>query len=306
MSVPPFQAQLLTLWDEIGVPHTKEKQLHGRTLTIIGFQVNAQDFSISLPSQARQDLVDAIRAFVSNTSKRTQPLREWQHLIGWINWGLNICPLLRPALQSSYRKIAGKSHPHARVYLNKSVITDLLWLANHFETHPGVFVVKAVSWGPDDATFTVYCDASFSGLGFWCPQRNDGFMSNLPPVHEQFKNTIFWYEALTVLSALEWAAALPPSSRPRRLAIFTDNLNTVDIFDSFRADEGYNAILLRAADILIATDIDLRVWHVPGEENTIADALSRQLLRVVQQYEPTLRVSSFQPPRLLPLGDAQS
>ena len=35
--MPPKQAALLRLWDELGIPHDPEKQLFGTRLTIIGF-----------------------------------------------------------------------------------------------------------------------------------------------------------------------------------------------------------------------------------------------------------------------------
>ncbi|KAI0314248.1 hypothetical protein OF83DRAFT_1064160 [Amylostereum chailletii] len=140
----------------------------------------------------------------------------------------------------------------------------------------------------------ICCDASLSGLGFWSPQAGQGFASTLPPTPNT-EDTIFWYEALCVLAALSWAAALPQV--PSKLLIYTDNLNTVQIFDSFKARAGYNDLLFRAAEILMASHINLRVHHIPGEKNTVADALSRGLFNVVRQYEPSLRVHGFSPPR---------
>ena len=50
--------------------------------------------------------------------------------------------------------------------------------------------------------------------------------------------SIFWLEALCVVSAVEFAASL--SISPSSLAVFTDNLDTVQIFDSLRATSTYN------------------------------------------------------------------
>ncbi|EJD46821.1 hypothetical protein AURDEDRAFT_63101, partial [Auricularia subglabra TFB-10046 SS5] len=115
---------------------------------------------------------------------------------------------------------------------------------------------------------------------------------------------IFFNEALCVLSALEWASAfLPPRSR---LAIFTDSQNSVDIYGSLKADPDYNLILLRACELAICADISLRVWHIPGVKNTVADALSRQKLDLARSLVPGLRISSFSPPPInRPKVDAQ-
>jgi len=58
------------------------------------------------------------------------------------------------------------------------------------------------------------------------------------------------------------------------VTIYTDNLNTVQIFNSLACLPDYNQILRRAIDIVLTHDIDLRILHVPGEQNTVADALS--------------------------------
>ncbi|KAJ7728406.1 hypothetical protein DFH07DRAFT_757307, partial [Mycena maculata] len=104
-------------------------------------------------------------------------------------------------------------------------------------------------------------------LGFYLPMPGD------PPA-----DTIFFFEALCVVSALHWFCAYSradsPSSRRCRLTIFTDNQNTVNIFNSLCATPNYNPLLRTAVDDLIEYDVDLRVLHVKGEDNYIADAIS--------------------------------
>ena len=128
-------------------------------------------------------------------------------------------------------------------------------------------------------------------------------MANRPPAPPKFDDVIFWFEAVTVLSALDWAASL--TRPPSRLAIFTDNLNTVQVFESLRSGGGYEELLLRACGILIRSGIDLRVWHVPGERNVMADALSRGLRHVVRLYDPHVVFFDFIPPQAT-LGDGES
>lgn len=293
---PSKQVHLLLLWDDLGIPHKLPKQVFGHSLTIIGFHVDSITMTVTLPPESCADLVRAIRTFVLDAPGRKRPLRQWQRILGWINWGLNVQPLLRPALTSSYNKLRGKIHAARPMFLNKSVTDDLLWVAEMFETHGGVHLLQSRAWKPCDANLEVFCDACLSGLGFWSPARHLGFMTSLPAVPDGLDDTIFWFEALCVLSALHWAASL--ARPPRRFAVYTDNLNTVQIFDSFKASGPYNYILRDAAAILIATGIDLRVWHVPGAVNIVADALSRDMPQVARLYVPNLRILPFQPPRL--------
>lgn len=246
--MPQKQARLLCLWDELRIPHKEEKQLFGEQLTIIGFSVDTVSMVISLPTEANAQLVSAIRDFVKGADRRYQRLRDWQRILGWINWGLNVCPLLRPALQSSYDKVAGRQLPLAPIYLNKGTSHDLLWIADMFERNEGVHLLTSKVWRPEDADIVIYCDACLSGLGFWTPTLSPGyaFATNRPPAPRQVEDNMFWYEAITVLAALEWAVAKSPSFH--RVAIFTDNLNTVQMFDSFRSREPYlNILSLRAS-----------------------------------------------------------
>jgi hypothetical protein len=75
-------------------------------------------------------------------------------------------------------------------------------------------------------------------------------------------------------------------------------MNTVEMFNSMRADPGYNTILMEAVDTLIETGISLRVFHIAGEDNTVADALSRSMFDIIRAQQPRLQVAIFQPPRL--------
>src|SRR6266511_1682128 len=73
------------------------------------------------------------------------------------------------------------------------------------------------------------------------------------------------------------------------------NLNTVDIFASLRALPAYNVILQTAVDLLYEGNHELRVLHVPGEANTVADALSRQNYARAWELQPDLTISEFEP-----------
>lgn len=293
--LPRKQARLLGLWDWIGVPHEHRKQLFGRALKIIGFTVSLDDLSISIDENARRRHATAIRQFVTN---RKQPLVEWQRVLGWANWFLNVDPLLRPALQSSYQKVRGKKARNAPVFLNLVVRKDLEWFADRVMRSRGVFLMEVSDWGIAEADLRIWTDASGVGMGIWCGEDNVGLQA------ERFSfpaaaGEIFYFEALTVVSALEYACARSP--RPKRLVIFCDNTNAVNLFDKLKADSPYNDILFYSIQLRQEYEIDLRVVWIRSEENPIADAISRFDLGTVHRYAPNARIIPFQPPRL-PLG----
>lgn len=294
---PSRQTALLRMWDLYGVPHAKPKQLFGQILPIIGFQVNALTFEVTLEASKINDLISAIQQFVavgSSNSSRRRPLRDFQRLAGWINWALNVFPLLRPGLAPLYRKIVGKVKPFASVYVSDDVAQGLLWIVRHLKSSSGVFLLKSIAWGPSDADEVIYTDASFTGLGIWCPASNTGRFATLPPSPPT--ECIFYFEAYAVVCAILWVSTWPVSQIPNKLAIYSDNTNTVAMFNTLRALPEYNPLLTVAVDCLIQHNIDLRVSHIAGVDNSAADLLSRFQFSKLQRSFPGITIAEFAHP----------
>ncbi|KAI0082949.1 hypothetical protein BDY19DRAFT_216431 [Irpex rosettiformis] len=251
-SFPSKQVALLHLWDYLNIPHTQSKQLYGDQLTIIGFLVDPVSMIISLPKQSTDLLVSAIRDFVLEASGRRRTLREWQRLLGWINWGLNV-------VISLLHQFTSTSAP----------------LTTYFG-------LQTCSNGMRESTFSPVTPGN-----------------RMRPICLSSATLLLRGLVSGLCTMAVWASSLIVlQHRLRSKTISFDNLNTVQMFDSFRSRDPYSYILLAAVELLIASRLDLRVWHIPGEQNTIADALSRQLFSVITQYAPFLRISSFTPPRV--------
>ena len=58
-------------------------------------------------------------------------------------------------------------------------------------------------------------------------------------------------------------------------------------------------LLKQAVDILIRRDYSLRVLHITGDQNTVADALSRVQFSIALGIEPDLKLFTFHPPGLV-------
>ena len=296
--LPAKQTQLLQLFDDVGIPHEERKQVFGSPLQIIGFDVDPNSMTITMSKAARDELVTAIRAFANPRQRRS--LRDFQWLAGWVNWSLNVYPLLRPGLSAVYDKMRRGSHPFQKLSVNNSVCHELSWLANHLETSNGVHIIESREWSRSDAHDTFLCDACPSGMGYWSPKTCEGFVCAISP---DTRNGIFFFEALTVLSALNHVceSACP---KPRRLAILTDSLNTFDMFNTLHALPAYNPILITATDLLLRSNIQLRVFHIPRGDNKIADALSRRDFSTASRLQPGMAFAEFSPPRFT-LGEVQ-
>jgi len=209
--------------------------------------------------------------------------------------GLNTYPLCRPALQSAYTKISRKQISHAQVYLNQSIICDFHWLAGTIEESDGIHILEAIEWDRLDVNLIVYSDVSLKGLGFCIPDRLLGFCASTPD--ECPCPMIFYFEALAIMLAILWASSLSPLTH--RLLIYTDSLNCVEMFNSLSAEDSFNELLLFSVCILMSTNILLCVFHIPGVDNVIADALSPHLLGSAAQLLPGLQIHHFQPPHIV-------
>jgi hypothetical protein len=300
-SMPTSQAKLLSLWDHLGIPHKDKKQVSGTQLTIIGINVDADSLTLTLPPESRSELLTHLKDFSRKPVKKgvKYSLRDFQRLAGWFNWALNVYPLLRPALSNVYAKIphALPNKPLTKLYVNDAIRSDLMWAIDHLSRLPGTRVLQSLDWEPSSADATAYCDASLTGLGFWFPDLDAAFWSPVP--HDPPKDTIFYFESLAVLSAILQSTTF--NRAVTKLVIYTDNLNTVQMFNSLSALPAYNGILKNAVDHLLSdltNQIQLRVIHIPGEFNTVADALSRGLLHDVVDSVPNIVINHFTPPQI--------
>ena len=90
--LPTQQARLLDLWDDIGLPYENNKQQFGERLCIIGFDIDPNAMTVSIPIDARDRFLTLVTDFIHITSDRRHSLQEFQSLAGYANWIFNIYP----------------------------------------------------------------------------------------------------------------------------------------------------------------------------------------------------------------------
>ena len=303
--LPSQQARLLDLWDDIGLPYEDRKQEFGLTLRIIGFVVDPNAMTVTIPDDARSKILSSLSDFVNTTNTdHRHTLCEFQALAGYANWVFNVYPLGRPGLSTLYSKIAGKTRANARIYLNTGIIRELHWLMDYIIAAPPVRILLTASWAPNEARLAglhqleVFTDASSFGLAYYFPSLHLAYHAPLPA--NPPSDTIFWFEALAVCSAIHHAAdvwARDFSPKLDRLLVYTDNMNTVHMFSSLHAKPSYNPLLISSINARIHSSLDVRICHVSGDDNNVADAVSRNNFPQAIRLVPDLTILSFTPPR---------
>ena len=128
---------------------------------------------------------------------------------------------------------------------------------------------------------------------FWTPDLDVAFTSSIHETNLHYGN-IFFNEALAVLSAIEWAAYL--QEWPQQILIQTDSMNTVDMFNTMAPETDLIPLMFRAIEIMMNSGVDVRVVHIPGVDNIVADALSCSLFDMAHKIRSGLKISTFKPP----------
>lgn len=278
-TIPLNQAEFLELFNYLNVPWNWEKQIWGSQIEVIGHWIDCDAMSISLADDKRLALANELKRF---TECRSQPLVQWARLTGWANWGLNIFPLGRWALQSSWDKMAGKTKRNAMVPGNLSTTSDLRWLSEALRKWEGSRLLESYFWNLDKADCLYFCDACPSGLGIWNTKSNEGFYYILPPPSRD----IYWAELASVVTAI----LMSRDDKAQKVLIFTDSENVVNLFSSHRAIDLVRLMFKTAVEVMLLDNIDIKVKHVSGDRNIIADLLSRNNLDGAKLKLPTLKI----------------
>lgn len=249
-----------------------------------------------MSTDSRTALLEALDHFCTFHAAVTCPtcqLCQCLALTGHLNWAFNVYPHLRPGLASLYAKMGGPYVPYKAIHINTLILRDLLWLANCIRASDGVFLLKSIAWTEHESDLHIFTDASLDGFAFWCVQLSSGHTA--PVIPKRFDEPIFFHEAFAVVCAIHWASSLGVRGL-RRLLIRTDSMNTVDMFNTLRGRGLYNELLKFAVDILMAHNLDLRVLHIEGTANVVADLLLHNRMDEARVVNPQLAIHYYQPP----------
>jgi hypothetical protein len=159
------------------------------------------------------------------------------------------------------------------IKLSESFRKDLRWWHLFMEKFNGVSFIPPSIWAEPDVTFST--DSCLQGCGGVC--NNEYFHVSFPESMLRLKLPIHELEMLAVLIGVRvWGY----KCRGMRLQIFCDNEAAVRVINSSRTRDPFMASCLRDLWLEVAKfGFELRAVHLPGEENRVADWLSRWELK---------------------------
>ena len=283
---------LTTTCASLGVPLKLDK-VEGPTtsLTFLGIRIDTIAGSLSLP----QDKLTAYKAIlVEWSSRKAAKKREVLSLIGKL---VHACKVIKPGrtfLRRMIQVAASRSNLDHWIRLDKDFRSDLAWWLAFLEVWNGCTLISSfANIGPLDPQISFSSDASGSwGCGAaWPPHWIQC------PWGEQWMDvTITAKELLPIVLA---CAIWGPHWSHKRVQCFCDNMAVVNIWASQTSRHPIIMHLLRCIHFVLAVhEVELSIQHVPGAQNTIADAISRNLAHTLQATTPLSPAPIPVPPSL--------
>jgi hypothetical protein len=246
------QIGLITSWEKTNYP--------SRVCTCLGIIINTINSTISISDDKLKNVICMCKRYLKY-KKITK--HQLQTLLGNL---LYIHKAITPARLFVNRIIAllKKSPEKGKIAINAEFQRDLHWFIAFAHMYNGHTRYDNIQ---ENIDFTIYVDASSTGLGACLNTQ----VYTLPIQGE--KDNIAYWEAINVLLALRtWAHILGN----KKVRIMCDNQAAVSIFNTSRGSDMTLQAIARNIWLLAAThDIRLQFEHVPGEQNCVADLLSR-------------------------------
>lgn len=269
--------------DEINLPLASEKQEGPCTkLKFLGFLIDTVEGVVTLPDEKRVVILQCIEE-VLNADKVN--LHIVQSLAGRLAFVARIIVMGRPFIRSLYLFQRNFREPHHRHRLPAQVRDDVVMWRGILSHDFGPFRIFNRNFLSSEF-LCFYTDAAPSfgfGLVFedlWCFRAwPEGYCSS--------KSIAFLEFIPIVVSIFVWHKFLCG----KKIKFCTDNLSLVSILNKRTSPDSDILFLLRKFVMqCVKLDLEFIAEHVPGKNNTTADALSRGHFDKFKLLRPTADV----------------
>ena len=286
-------ANAIELFTSMGVPIAHDKIEGPATcITFLGLEVDSESMSVRIPG----DKLFELRRLVSQTIGRLGQkitLREIQSLLGKLNFA---CRAVVPGRAFCRRLIdatKGLSRPYHRRRVTEAMVEDLLVWKTFLESFNGrSFMMDNV----DRVVLDLFTDAAAArGFGAYF----EGHWAQGPWPEELHrtvaKNDITFKELFPIaLSVLLWGEQWSN----KKIMFHCDNAAVVTIINNqtSKSEATMHLVRLLVAECLYY-NISFRSEHIPGLDNSIADAISRFQIYRFRELAPG---ADIEPTRIQP------
>ena len=247
---------------EVGLPINPQKVFAPTTeLSIMGIVINVKRGTFSIEEGKLSEIHELCeQAFLRDYMVK----RDFQSLLGKLLYIARCVKASRVFLNRILMAFKAQS-AQDRIKLDQGTYESLAWFLQFMKQFNGV-----VRFNRSAVQHHVYVDASLTGLGGVWGSR---VYSTHVPTDVIGERAITQYEMYNILLAVRlWATDFID----RVICVHCDNESAVTVCNTGKTRDPFLDLCLRHLTMVCASfNIDLRVQHIRGKANTVADALSR-------------------------------
>ena len=270
---------LLQLCERLRIPINHEKTVWPHTtVELHGIEVDTVAMVARLPTEKLAKARDLVRNLTC--VKRTN-LKTLQETLGFLNFACRVVKPGRTFLRRLYDLCRHAYLPSHNIRINKEARKDLKAWSKFLTTYNGVSILNEEIW-LSSSHLVLQSDASDSGCA--AILGDEWFMSEFTPSERSLSITVRELYPIAIAISL-WSFDF----KNKCVLFLCDNEAVVHIINSQTSKDPKVMSVLRFFILnSMKYNVMFKAKHVPGTENTLADALSRKQVMQAHALHPTM------------------
>ena len=259
----------LQLCQSLGMPVATDKvKGPSTTLTFLGIEIDSQQQELRLPTAKLQELLVELNRW---QDRRKATKRQLLSLIGKLAFAAKVVPAGRLFTRRLITLSTSKKCLHHHIDLSSRARADIRWWQQFLPSWNGRSIFLEEAW-TDAEDLKLYTDASGS-KGFGAYFDGEWIRGDWLPSQQLPLRSIQWQELFAIVAAtMTWRSRL----RGKKIRFNCDNEAIVRAWQKKSAKHPHLVALFRHLFLVAASaNFTIFLQHIPGKENSIADALSR-------------------------------
>ena len=234
---------------------------------VLGVVVNTVTMTISVTEERLSEINSLLEKWKNKKTCNKKELRSIVGKLAYVSKCVRQSRIFLNRLLEVLRSVAWKST--TRIKLSADFHKEIRWWSLFMESFNGVAFIPSPIWLEPDVS--VATDSCLDGCGGICDHQY--FHTKFPEFILNQKLPIHQLEFLAVLlGARIWGHKFSGL----KIRIYCDNQAVVDVINSSKTKDSFMATCLRELWLVVSTnEFELRAVHLPGEDNRVADWLSR-------------------------------